>query len=303
MPELPIGLLRTFAVTAQTLNLTAAAGQLHRAPSTISMQLSRLESLVNTELLVRGQHGVRLTPAGEQLLGHAYQLLNLHDRILGAFHNVDINGKVRLGTHDQYATRSLTPILEAFVLSYPEAQLEVICDHRPQHLVTLLNEGKLDIALVEMPAQSEGGLRLAPDELVWVRSPVHNVHERDPLPLAVFVEGCFHRDSASLALQQTDTAYRIAFISQSRAGVLAAVRAGIGIGVIPRSTLEPGMVIVESGLPPLPKTDTTLFVAEDTNEATQRLAQTIRESPQFSSSGQPPLSETHAAQTVNLNAL
>jgi DNA-binding transcriptional LysR family regulator len=281
MPELPIGLLRTFVITAQTLNLTAAASQLHRAPSTISMQLNRLESLVDTELLVRGQYGVRLTPAGEQLLSHAHQLLNLHDRILGSFHNVDIAGKVRLGTHDQYATRSLTPILEAFVLSYPEAQLEVTCDHRPQHLVSLVNEGKLDLALVEMPAQSEGGLRLAPDELVWVRSQAHSAHERDPLPLAVFVEGCFHRDSACLALQQTDKAYRIAFISQSRAGVLAAVRAGIGVGIIPRSTLEPGMVIVNTGLPALPKTDTTLFVAERANEATRRLAQTIRENPQF----------------------
>jgi DNA-binding transcriptional LysR family regulator len=302
MPELPIGLLRTFVITAQTLNLTAAASQLHRAPSTISMQLSRLESLVNTELLVRGQYGVRLTPAGEQLLGHAHQLLNLHDRILGAFHNVDINGKVRLGTHDQYATRSLTPILEAFVLSYPEAQLEVTCDHRPQHLVTLVHEGKLDLVLVEMPAQSEGGQRLQPDELVWVRSERHDVHERDPLPLAVFIEGCFQRDSASLALQQTARAYRIAFISQSRAGVLAAVRAGIGIGVIPRSTLEPGMIIVETGLPPLPKTDTTLFVAEDANEATQRLAQTIRESPQFSPPGQLPVLEASTATAIKLNS-
>ncbi len=282
MPELPIGLLRTFAITAQTLNLTSAASQLHRAPSTISMQLSRLEALVSTELLVRGQYGVRLTPAGEQLLGHAHQLLNLHDRILGTFQNVDIDGKVRLGTHDQYATRTLTPILEAFVLSYPEAQLEVTCDHRPWHLVSLLNEGKLDIALVEMPAQSEGGQRLAPDELVWIRSPLHNVHERAPLPLAVFVEGCFHRDSASFALQQTDIAYRIAFTSQSRAGILAAVRAGIGIGVVPRTTVEPDMLIIETGLPPLPKTDTTLFVAERTNEATLRLAQTIRESTEFS---------------------
>ena len=65
MRDLPIVLLRTFAVVAETLNLTTAAQRLHRAPSTISMQLTRLEALVAAELLQRGQYGVRLTPAGE----------------------------------------------------------------------------------------------------------------------------------------------------------------------------------------------------------------------------------------------
>lgn len=281
MRDLPITLLRTFAVVAETLNLTAAAGRLHRAPSTISMQLSRLEGLVAAELLERGQYGVRLTPAGEQLRTHAHQLLNLHDRILGAFQNAEVVGKVRFGTHDQYATRSLTPLLEAFVLNYPEARLEVLCDHRPHYLAALVQEGKLDIALVEMPALSDGGLRLCRDELVWVCSEAHATHRREPLPLAVFVEGCYHRESACQALEHTDTSYRIAFTSQSRAGVLAAVRAGIGVGVIPRQTLEPGLVVVEEGLPPLPRADTTLFVAERANEATARLAKTIEESPQF----------------------
>ncbi|GHA22777.1 LysR family transcriptional regulator [Oceanisphaera arctica] len=281
MRDLPITLLRTFVMVAETLNLTVAAGRLHRAPSTISMQLSRLEELVTTTLLERGQYGVRLTPAGEQLRSHAQQLLNLHDRILGSFQNADIDGKVRFGTHDQYATRSLTPLLEAFVLNYPEARLEVFCDHRPHHLLSLLREGKLDLALVEMPVLSDGGLRLDRDELVWVRSHTHMTHLRDPLPLAVFVDGCYHRDSACQALEKMGLPYRIAFTSQSRAGVLAAVRAGIGVGVIPRKTVEPDMVVVEQGLPPLPKTNTSLFIADQVNEATTRLAQTIEQSPQF----------------------
>lgn len=281
MRDLPIALLRTFVVVAETLNLTSAAVRLHRAPSTVSMQLSRLEALVSAELLQRGQYGVRLSQAGEQLKNHAQQLLNLHDRILGTFQHADVGGQVRFGTHDQYATRSLTPLLETFVLSYPEASLEVVCDHRPFHLASMVAEGKLDLALIEMPALSEGGRRLFRDELVWVRNEAHSTHERDPLPLAVFVEGCYHRDSARKALVGAQIPYRIAFTSQSRAGVLAAVRAGIGVGIIPRSTLEPGLQVIEEGLPPLPGTDITLFVADQVNEATLRLAQTIEASPQY----------------------
>jgi DNA-binding transcriptional LysR family regulator len=287
MRDLPIVLLRTFVVVASTLNLTTAARRLHRAPSTISMQLSRLEALVAAELLQRGQYGVRLTPAGEQLQSCAQQLLNLHDQILGSFQHADVGGLVRFGTHDQYATRSLVPLLEAFVLSYPEASLEVVCDHRPYYLASLLAEGQLDLALIEMPALSDGGERLFRDELVWVRNEAHSTHRRAPLPLAVFAEGCYHRDSARKALADAQIPYRIAFTSQSRAGVLAAVRAGIGVGIIPRSTLEPGLHVIEEGLPALPGTNITLFVADRVNEATRRLAQTIQASPQYRRDEQP----------------
>ena len=281
MRDLPIVLLRTFVVVAETLNLTSAAARLHRAPSTISMQLNRLETLVSAELLQRGQYGDRLTQAGEQLRSCALQLLNLHDRILGTFQHAEVTGQVRFGTHDQYATRSLTPLLEAFVLSYPEACLEVLCDHRPEHLAALVADGRLDLALVEMPGSSIGGRRLFRDQLVWVCAETHSTHERTPLPLAVFVEGCLHRDSACAALADAQIPYRIAFTSQSRAGVLAAVRAGIGVGIIPRSTLEPGLLVIQDALPPLPGTDITLFVGDRVNEATRRLAQTIQASPQY----------------------
>ncbi|MBQ0757703.1 MAG: LysR family transcriptional regulator [Amphritea sp.] len=284
MRDLPIALLRTFMVVAGTLNLTVAANQLNKAPSTISMQLNRLEDLVANPLMERGQHGVRLTATGIQLKHHAQQLLNLHDQIVGSFQNIDIAGQVRLGTHDQYASRTLTPLLKAFILSYPEAQLEVFCDHRPYHLTDMLEQGKIDIALVEMPANSGGGLRLRRDELVWVRAKDHNVHQQAVLPLAVFDEGCYHRNYARKALEQSARPYRIAFTSQSRAGVLAAVRAGIGVAIIPRHTLEDDLVVIEQELPALAETEITMFTASRVNEATRRLALTIEESPLFNNS-------------------
>ncbi len=284
MRDLPIALLRTFMVVAGTLNLTVAANRLNKAPSTISMQLNRLEDLVANPLMERGQHGVRLTATGIQLKHHAQQLLNLHDQIVGSFQNIDIAGQVRLGTHDQYASRTLTPLLKAFILSYPEAQLEVFCDHRPYHLTDMLEQGKIDIALVEMPANSGGGLRLRRDELVWIRAKDHNVHQQAVLPLAVFDEGCYHRNYARKALEQSARPYRIAFTSQSRAGVLAAVRAGIGVAIIPRHTLEDDLVVIEQELPTLEETEVAMFTASKVNEATRRLAQTIEESPLFNNS-------------------
>lgn len=282
MQDLPINLLRSFTVVSETLNLTTAASMLHKAPSTISMQLNRLESLVGTALMERGQFGVRLTPAGIQLRDQARQLLNLHDSILGGFRHTDISGQVRLGTHDQYASRTLPSLLETFILSYPQARLEVVCDHRPHHLTDMLDSGKLDLALVEMPADSGGGIRLKRDQLIWVRSHSHPVDEQSVLPLAVFEEGCYHREYARKALEKTARPYRIAFTSQSRAGVLAAVKAGIGIGIIPSHTLEEDMAVIEQGLPALPATDITLFIGENANVASHRLSESIQSNSVFS---------------------
>lgn len=281
MSDLPIPLLRTFVVVSETLNLSAAAIRLHKAPSTVSMQIGRLESIVGGPLLERSLYGVRLTETGGELKARALQLLNLHDQIVGTFKNSKVNGQVRLGTHDQYATRTLVSVLESFVLSYPEARLEVVSDHRPHHLIQLLEDGKLDLALVEMPRPSQAGIPLFDDELVWIRSAAHQAHIKTPLPLALFADGCIHRAAATSALQALDVPYRIAFTSQSRAGVLAAIRAGIGIGIIPRSTLEDGYVIIEEGLPTLLQTQTTLFAAPELNEASSRLVDTIKETTRF----------------------
>lgn len=280
MHDLPINLLRTFMVVADTLNLTEAAKQLHKAPSTVSMQLNRLEDLVANPLMERGQHGVRLTAVGGQLKNHAQQLLNLHDQIVGSFQNMDIDGVVRLGTHDQYASRTLAPILQDFILSYPEAELEAFCDYRPNHLVELLDKGKLDIALVEMLADTEGGVRLRRDELVWIGSKDHFVHMQSVLPLVVFAEGCKHRQYACEALEAAGIPYRVAFTSQSRSGILAAVRAGIGIAIVPYHTLEDDLVIY-SDLPTLPDMEVSLFVSPKANEATRRLEKIIVENAIF----------------------
>ena len=280
MRDLPINLLRTFMVVAETLNLTEAAKLLHKAPSTISMQLNRLEDLVANPLMERGQHGVRLTAVGVQLKAHAQQLLNLHDQIVGSFQNIEINGVVRLGTHDQYASRTLAPILQDFILSYPEAELEAFCDYRPNHLVDLLEKGKLDIVLVEMLADTEGGIRLRRDELVWVGSKDHFVHTQAVLPLVVFAEGCKHRQYACEALDTAGIPYRIAFTSQSRSGVIAAVRAGVGIAIVPYHTLEEDLVIYHD-LPTLPDMEVTLFTSSKANEATRRLEKIIVENSVF----------------------
>ena len=61
----PLNPLHVFEVVARTLNLTAAARELHVTQSAVSRQVGALESYLGVELFRRERHGVVLTRAGQ----------------------------------------------------------------------------------------------------------------------------------------------------------------------------------------------------------------------------------------------
>lgn len=73
--------LRLFVAVAECGNLTRAAEREHLAVSAISKRISELEELIGTPLLQRYPRGVGLTPAGQSMLHHARQMLQLMHRM------------------------------------------------------------------------------------------------------------------------------------------------------------------------------------------------------------------------------
>ena len=82
--------LRSFVTVADTGGVTRAAGKLHVTQSAVSMQLKRLEIMLDTDLMERSGRGVNLTAQGEQLLGYGRRMLALNDEAWGRL------------THDTY---------------------------------------------------------------------------------------------------------------------------------------------------------------------------------------------------------
>ena len=60
-----------FLAVAQERNLGRAAERLHLSQPAISKTLAELEALAGAQLVERGRHGARLTPAGEHFLRYA----------------------------------------------------------------------------------------------------------------------------------------------------------------------------------------------------------------------------------------
>lgn len=72
-----LNVLKTFAVVAQTLNLTHAATLLHITQGAVSRQITGLEVALGYPLFLRQARGLTLTPRGAQLLPPIQQALAL----------------------------------------------------------------------------------------------------------------------------------------------------------------------------------------------------------------------------------
>ncbi len=77
--NLDIATLRSFVTVAELGGVTRAAERLNLTQSAVSMQLIRLETVLDQQLVERAGRGVCLTREGEQLLGYGRRILTLND--------------------------------------------------------------------------------------------------------------------------------------------------------------------------------------------------------------------------------
>ena len=255
--ELPIALLRTFATVAEANSFTRAGEILHITQSAVSMQMKRLEEIVDRPLFQKNGRRFHLTPAGEMMQEHAHHILAAHNAAVAAFAQPELVGRLRFGCAEDYAARFLPSILSDFRKAYPRIRVEI--RSAPGHrLYQLLQRDDLDLCLLEGVAT--GGRVVHREAVVWATARTGRAHMLDPLPLAVYDEGCSYRQWALEALQREQRACWIAFVSPSMAGIQAAVRAGLAVAPIGRSTLIESLRILapEEGFPLLPVSEVSL---------------------------------------------
>lgn len=263
LTNLDVDLLRTFVTIAHAGNFTRAAEKLLRRQSTISLQIKRLEDALGHRLLDRSPRAVSLTPEGEAVLAYAQKILDLNDEVVSLTHEPMMQGAVRLGTPEDFATHHLPDILARFVQAYPSVALEVTCD-LTLNLMDGFRSGKFDLVLAKREKSSGAeGVRVWREPLVWVAGQHDYLHADGPLPLVVSPEPCVYRKRATRALDKVRKPWRVAYTCASLTGTLAAVRAGLGIAVLPKEMVPQGLHVIDGApLPDLLDTEIALLVAK-----------------------------------------
>ena len=270
--------LKSFIAIAETGTFSKAADSVGRTQSALSLQIKKLEDVLGCQLFERAARHVTLTAQGEIFIGYAKQMLSLQREAFSRLKEPDVAGEIRFGTPEDFATYYLPDALASFRHHHPRIQLKVECD-LTLNLMKGFERGDFDFILVKRDPQTvKGGSKVWREPLVWAAADYYR--SENPLSLVLSPQPCIYRARALAALDRAKKPWHISYTSPSLAGTLAAVKAGLGITVLPANMQPHGIrpIHKELKLPELADAEIALMKRDDLPKAAAMLAKHIVES-------------------------
>ncbi len=148
-------------------------------------------------------------------------------------------------------------------------------DVRAERLGDQAEERHLDVAFVKQDAGRGHGRPVRRDRLRWAAVEGTRPEPGRPVPLVVYRAPSMTRARAVEALERADTAYRVTCTATGVLGVIAAVRAGLGIAIFARTLMPSDLIELATGddLPELGEIDLLLLTSHRApTEAAEALA-------------------------------
>jgi LysR family cyn operon transcriptional activator len=257
--------LRYFAAVADTLHFGRAARRVHVSQPTLSQQIRQLEEELGTPLFERARSGVRLTQAGELFRTYASRALedvNAGLSAVGALRGL-ATGALRVG-YPPSMRGIVVPALAAVLRRHPGLALSAE-EAVVRRLERRLTAGKLDVGLGYAPARLPDldaepvfdsrlalvvarGHALAGAESVGVKQLVEE-------PFALLSRGLRVRGRVDAWFAAMRFAPKVALESNAVGTVLAMVRAGLAVTVLPEPRLADAERLVVKRLSPAPRSE------------------------------------------------
>jgi len=147
---------RIFYETARCRSFSTAAQHLYISQSAISQCIHQLESDLNVQLFVRTRRGISLTNEGEILFSKVENAINAIEQgenQLDKLRHLE-SGELKIAAGDTITTHFLLKYLEEYHASYPDIRIEMASSYSSQ-MLSLVKEGKADLAFVNMPLQDD----------------------------------------------------------------------------------------------------------------------------------------------------
>lgn len=252
--------LKSFLALAETRNFTRAAERLGISQPTVSQHVRKLEQAAGRVLVTRDTREVRLTDNGGAMTGFARTILAANDVATRYFSGAAMRGRLRFGTADDLAITGLPRILREFRQLYPQINLELTVSQSDQ-LHRRLKAGALDLVFVKWVSGAQEGEVVKQDTFAWVGLEQTVLEPGAPVPVIAYPAPSMSRKLALEALENAGRTWRVTCTTKQISGVLAALRAGIGIAVMPTSLVPEDLKIITKryDLPPVGDVDFTLI--------------------------------------------
>lgn len=208
--------------------------------STVGRRVQRLEAFLGTKIFERHAAGMRLTAAGKVLLDKALLMEHAALDLESSLHAFDsrLSGSVRISLTEGVAYMWLVSVLADFCRLHPGVDIDLSTDKQTQELLAL----NADIAVfIERPknpslvasklAKLEHSLFISAEYEAKFGRPVH----LDDLAQHHFVDYKPYSICAGLKwwTKKVTSSHRVRLRAESASVYLAAIRSGMGIGLLP----------------------------------------------------------------------
>lgn len=236
--------LRYLVALADTLHFGRAAAACHVSQPSLSAQIQQLEDALGTGLVERTKHRVLLTPAGEDAVRRARDILARLDDLSQAVRAAGrpLSGVLRLGVIPTVGPYLLPRVLPTLRGAYPELKL-YLREDLTERLLDRLRGGDLDAALLALPL-AESWLDQAEvyDEPFLVALPPgHRLAAKAALTesdlrgesLLLLEDGHCFRDQALHVCHLAGAAESDGFAATSLATLMEMVAGGLGLTLVP----------------------------------------------------------------------
>jgi len=234
------GDLKIFRTVAREGSISKAALALNYVQSNVTTRIRQLESQLQVPLFHRTNRGMVLTPAGDHLLEYADKILDLlHEAELSTQTGSKPAGKLRLGSIETAASSFLAPFLAKYHSCYPEVQTSLVTGGTHE-LNQRVMQHDLQGALVYGPVDHPelNYIKVFDEELVLIAEPgLHQMAEVLGKPMLFFEIGCTHRTQAEAFLHSRGVHTLNVMEFGTLNTILSGVSAGIGVSLLPRSSV------------------------------------------------------------------
>jgi len=246
--------LRYFQAVAEELSFSRAAKRLRVAQPALSRAIKQLEDTLDTDVLERSRHHVRLTPAGAVLLREVAGLLQQIEEVTRRVRRTAAGeeGELRLGYIGPPTQPFLGRLLHDYRKRYPLVSIHLE-ERTPERVWEMVARGRLSAALTRPVLAHEAlGLRtivLREERLGIVVPSGHTLAKRrfvpwstlarEPLVVLARREGIGLHDTVIAGCRQAGVTPRLAHTPSLIGTVMSCVEAGAGIGVVTESVVTP----------------------------------------------------------------
>jgi DNA-binding transcriptional LysR family regulator len=262
--------LRYALAVADHQHFTQAAASVPVAQPALSHQIKLLELELGIELFERSRAGVRLTEAGEIFIVRARRALAEVEAAreeIAALRGLS-SGRLVLGAMQALAGLDLPRLLAAFHAAHPGIEVSLREDST-HDMFTMAARGEIDLAIAALDVERPAGLAALP----LVREPVlaavpasHQLARQESAAVRdfrhetfiFFGQGTGLRTITEQAARRAGFTPRVGFETGSWDRLLALVSEGLGVALVPASTVRdprpPGIAV----LPVSPAIDRTV---------------------------------------------